>query len=119
VTSSSRERALLLLDVAAVLVFVAIGRSVHGHADSLGGIWRTSWPFLAGVMVGELLGRTWRSPLGFSGVVVWLATVACGMALRVVAGQGIAVPFVLVALGFLGLTQLGWRVVASVVLRLR
>ena len=40
-----------------------------------------------------------------------------GMVLRVVAGQGTAVAFVLVALAFLGLFLLGWRVVARVVSR--
>jgi hypothetical protein len=37
--------------------------------------------------------------------------------LRVVAGQGTAVAFVLVALAFLGLFLLGWRVVAAIVIR--
>lgn len=116
---SSRTRAILVLDIVAVVLFVVIGRSVHGHADSLGGIWRTSWPFLTGTVLGELLGRTWRNPLGWSGIIVWLATVGVGMVLRVVVGQGIAFPFVLVALGFLGLIQLGWRVVVGGALRLR
>ncbi len=39
----------------------------------------------------------------------WLATVAVGMTLRVIAGQGTAVAFIAVALGFLGLFLLGWR----------
>jgi ABC-type Na+ efflux pump permease subunit len=33
------------------------------------------------------------------------------MTLRVVSGQGTAFAFVLVALGFLGLAMLGWRLV--------
>jgi hypothetical protein len=48
---------------------------------------------------------------------VWLSTVAVGMALRVVSGQGTAVAFVFVALGFLGATMLGWRIVLVVVRR--
>jgi hypothetical protein len=40
---------------------------------------------------------------------VWLGTVAVGMILRVLAGQGTAFAFILVALAFLGLFQLGWR----------
>jgi hypothetical protein len=42
-------------------------------------------------------------------MVAWLATVAVGMALRVAFGQGTAVAFIIVALGFLGLFLLGWR----------
>jgi hypothetical protein len=37
------------------------------------------------------------------------------MALRVLAGQGTAFAFILVALAFLGLFQLGWRVVWRIV----
>jgi hypothetical protein len=43
---------------------------------------------------------------------VWLACVVLGMVLRVVSGQGTAVPFVGVALAFLGAAMLGWRVLA-------
>jgi membrane protein implicated in regulation of membrane protease activity len=47
-----------------------------------------------------------------SGIAVWLSTVAVGMVLRVVAGQGTAVSFIIVALCFLGLFLLGWRLLA-------
>jgi len=47
-----------------------------------------------------------------SGVAAWLGAVGLGMALRVVAGQGTAVAFIFVALAFLGLFLLGWRLVA-------
>jgi len=49
--------------------------------------------------------------------VSWLGTVALGMVLRVVSGQGTAVTFIIVALVFLGLTQLGWRALAGLRLR--
>jgi hypothetical protein len=39
------------------------------------------------------------------------------MILRVIAGQGTAVAFVVVALAFLGLFLLGWRVVARLLTR--
>jgi hypothetical protein len=41
--------------------------------------------------------------------------VAVGMLLRVVAGQGTAVSFIIVALCFLGLFLLGWRLLARFV----
>ncbi|WP_369688382.1 DUF3054 family protein [Actinomadura macra] len=47
------------------------------------------------------------------GVGVWLVTVAVGMVLRVVSGQGTAFAFVVVALAFLALVLLGWRLVAG------
>ena len=40
---------------------------------------------------------------------IWLCTVTLGMILRVVSGQGTAAAFIVVALAFLGLFLLGWR----------
>ena len=53
------------------------------------------------------------------GVVIVLVTVALGMALRVVSGQGTAVAFIIVALSFLTLFLVGWRLVARRLLRRR
>ena len=49
----------------------------------------------------RIVSKAWRDPLGYSAIAVWISTVAVGMALRVVTGQGIAFLFVLVALAFL------------------
>jgi Protein of unknown function (DUF3054) len=110
-------RLAVLLDCCCVLVFVVIGRASHSKGESLGGIASTAWPFLAGLACGWLAARAWRQPFGVvpAGVGAWLGTVAGGMALRVVSGQGTAVAFVLVALAFLGLFLLGWRLVAGYV----
>jgi peptidoglycan/LPS O-acetylase OafA/YrhL len=105
------------LDVAAVLVFVGIGRSVHTDGVTVAGMATTAWPFLGGAGVGYLVARGWRRPTSFvpAGVSVWLGCVVVGMALRVVSGQGTAVAFVGVALGFLGMEMLGWRLVGQAV----
>jgi hypothetical protein len=97
-----------------VLVFVVIGRANHHDGESVPGVASTAWPFLAGLAVGWLAGRVWRRPgaVAPSGVAAWLGTVAVGMVLRVVAGQGTAVAFIIVALCFLGLFLLGWRLLA-------
>ena len=112
-------RVAVVLDVLCVLVFVVIGRASHADGESLGGIASTSWPFLCGLGAGWAAARAWRRPLGLvpAGVGAWLGTVAVGMVLRVVAGQGTAVAFVIVALAFLGLFLLGWRVVARFLAR--
>jgi peptidoglycan/LPS O-acetylase OafA/YrhL len=100
-----------VLDVAAVLVFVVIGRANHHDGDTVPGVASTAWPFLAGLGAGWLVARVWRRPAALvpSGIAAWLGTVAVGMVLRVVAGQGTAVSFIIVALCFLGLFLLGWR----------
>src|SRR5215469_7148694 len=92
-------------DCVCVLAFVIIGRASHTQGESVAGIASTAWPFLAGLAGGWLVTRAWRGPLVVwpSGVGAWLGTVALGMVLRVVAGQGTAFAFVVVALVFLGL----------------
>ena len=103
-----------VLDVAVVLVFVVIGRANHHDGDTVPGVASTAWPFLAGLAAGWLAARVWRRPAALvpSGIAAWLGTVAVGMVLRVVAGQGTAVSFIIVALCFLGLFLLGWRLLA-------
>jgi hypothetical protein len=97
-------------DACCVLLFVVIGRASHAKGESLAGVASTSWPFLAGLAAGWLASRAWRRPAGLlPGAAAWLATVAVGMVLRVLAGQGTAVSFIIVALIFLGLFLLGWR----------
>jgi hypothetical protein len=122
----SRTWLAVALDIGWVLVFVVIGRAGHAKGEALSGIASTAWPFLAGLGAGWLLlfllwhrvlpwhrARGARPVPAFgvmpAGVVAWLATVAVGMTLRVVCGQGTAVAFVVVALAFLGLFLLGWR----------
>ena len=110
---------LVLLDVCCVLVFVIIGRASHTRGETLAGIASTAWPFLAGLAAGWGASRAWRRPLALrpAGLAVWLCTVSLGMILRVVSGQGTAVAFVIVALAFLGLFLLGWRLLARLVAR--
>ncbi len=109
------------LDIVCVLVFVAIGRSAHTVGVTASGIASTSWPFLAGAALGWAAVRGWRKPFEVvpTGVVVWLSCVVVGMVLRVVAGQGTAAAFVAVALAFLGMELLGWRLSVLVALRHR
>ena len=111
----------LVLDVCCVLVFVIIGRASHTKGEAVGGIVSTAWPFLAGLAAGWLAARAWRRPLALrpTGIAVWLCTVALGMVLRVVSGQGTALAFIIVALAFLGLFLLGWRLLARLAVATR
>jgi hypothetical protein len=129
-----------VLDIASVVIFVVIGRASHVKGDALAGIASTSWPFLCGLTAGWALSRAWpRSlargsatygpsarglpapgwPLAVrpAGIIIWLCTVGFGMVLRVVSGQGTAAAFIVVALVFLGLFLLGWRLAARLVTR--
>jgi Protein of unknown function (DUF3054) len=104
-----------VVDLCCVGAFVAIGRASHGEGETVAGLARTLWPFVVGLAAGWVAVRAWRRPRALigAGIGVWLSTVAVGMVLRVVSGQGIAVAFVFVALAFLGLFMLGWRVLAG------
>ncbi|MEP7026101.1 MAG: DUF3054 domain-containing protein, partial [Actinomycetota bacterium] len=94
---------LLLLDAGCVLAFTVIGRASHAEADSVAGLARTAWPFLAALAVGEVAARAWRRPTATApGAGVWLATAGGGQLLRVASGQGTAAAFIVVSLVFLG-----------------
>ena len=124
-----RVLAAIAFDACCVLAFVIIGRASHTKGESLGGIASTSWPFLAGLAIGWLVALAWTrdrarpgragqqpqpgwrpAALAPTGLIAWLATVTLGMTFRVISGQGTAVAFIGVALAFLGLFLLGWRV---------
>jgi len=111
------RRIAVIVDFAFVLLFIVIGRSTHHHGLSLGGVVSTTWPFAVGLAVGWLvLVVTRRSGVSLSsGAAVVAVTVAVGMILRVIAGQGTAAAFILVALAFLGLMLLGWRILYTVI----
>lgn len=112
-----RKRAIAtagVADVVVVLVFAAAGRSTHQEAFSVGGVLGTAWPFLVALALGWAVLRVWRRPLRVwpSGVGAWGITWGLGMLVRAVSGGGTALPFVLVALGTLGLGLVGWRLIA-------
>ncbi len=111
----------IAVDTALVAAFVIIGRSAHHAGGGLAGLAGTAWPFLAGMAVGEAVTFPFRRPLTLApaGIGVWLSTVALGMVLRVIADQGTKLAFIGVALAFLGLFLLGWRVVVAAAPALR
>lgn len=110
----------LAADVICVLVFAIVGRSSHGESSELLGVLHTAWPFLAGYLVGLAVARGWRQPLARGvAVTLWLATVAVGMALRLLTGAGVQLSFVVVTTVVLGVMLLGWRGVLALVQRAR
>jgi Protein of unknown function (DUF3054) len=116
VNGSLRTAMTTAVDVCCVLVFVAIGRHSHHDGDSLAGIWHTAWPFLAGLAAGLITVRFWRRPQAIvpTGLGAWVGAAGAGMVIRVLAGQGTAAAFVVVASAFLGLFLVGWRAITQV-----
>lgn len=104
-----------VLDLLLVVSFVLIGLSSHDE-NALAGAAMTLWPFAVGLASGWLAARAWRKPRAIvpTGLVVWVSTVAVGMLLRVLSGQGIQLSFVVVASVVLGVFLVGWRLMARV-----
>jgi peptidoglycan/LPS O-acetylase OafA/YrhL len=102
----------LLADLAAVLVFVLIGRRSHDEGSALAGTVATAWPFVAGAAAGEV--AAWRLPprAPVTGAVVAAGALLVGLPLRRLSGGGTPVSFVVVASTFLVLSLVGWRVAA-------
>lgn len=98
-------------DVAAIVIFVLVGRRSHTESETLYGVLTTAWPFLVGGLAGWVIARGWRAPAAIrsTGVCVWVAAVAVGMVLRAVSRQGVAASFVVVAAIVLGILVVGWR----------
>lgn len=111
----SRRTPLLLLDVAAVLVFAALGRRSHSEGVTIVGVLGVAAPFLVGVLFGWLATRAWRRPETVLpvGASIWVAALIVGMVGRRVTGQGTAPSFVVVAAVVLGVLLVGWRGVAA------
>ncbi len=110
------------IDVVLVVAFAAIGRASH-ESGILGegglGLLTTAWPFVAALAVGWVVSRAWRTPFAplRAGVPIWAATVIGGMLLRMLSGQGTALPFIVVATLTLLLLLVGWRAVVIAVRR--
>jgi peptidoglycan/LPS O-acetylase OafA/YrhL len=108
-----------VIDIVSVVVFCTIGRRSHDEGLTIAGVAETAWPFLTGTVLGWLVIRGWRRPTALvpTGVVVWVATVLIGMALRKLTGQGTAVSFLVVASIATAILLLGWRGVAAALAR--
>ena len=104
-----------LIDLACVTAFAAVGRASHG--ESVLGTFTTAWPFLVACTVAWATLLMLRDPgIGVrASLIVWLATLAGGMALRMAGGDTAAPAFVMVATLFLALTLPGWRLVRHLV----
>lgn len=106
-----------VIDVVLVIGFTVVGRASHDEGPA--GLLMTAWPFIGGLAIGWLLMRAWRHPrrIVWTGIGIWIATVAGGMLLRVISGQGTAFAFIIVATLVLGVALIGWRAIAKFVVR--
>ena len=107
ITTRLSRRAVIttaIVDVVAVVVFVAIGRRNHDEGTALSGVLGVAAPFLIALGISWIGLRTWREPFNrASFIATWVITVFVGLLLRrVVFDRGIATAFVIVATITLG-----------------
>lgn len=109
----------MAVDVVLIVLFALLGRREHEHALSISGILMTALPFLIAYVAMTFLSRPWFTinKLFPAGVLVWVGTVAVGLALRIAFGSTAAVPFIIVASLVLGAFLMGRRLVTSLVAR--
>lgn len=112
----------LLVDLVCVVAFAAGGKSAHDDSATWWVIARIAWPYAVACLLGwaYVLRRGWDAR-GWrpAGIAVLASTYVLGMVLRVVSGRGIALGFLIVAIVFLTVTLLGWRLLAAGVRRVR
>jgi Kef-type K+ transport system membrane component KefB len=109
-------------DIVCILLFVFIGRRNHNEStSSLRDIVEVAAPFLIALALGWTVQRLWTRPLRVQrGIILWLITVAFGLILRhSMFDRGIALPFIIVATLFNGVTLVGWRLLANRVINRR
>lgn len=110
-----------ILDLLCIGVFVVLGRESHG-VD--GGPWwflTVVWPFAVGWLIAAIALRLYTS--GERSLARLAATVVVGIAggllLRVLVTNRSAPPaFIVVAVAFIGLTTMGWRVAQAAIVRM-
>ena len=107
ITTRLSQRAVIttaIVDVVAVVVFVAIGRRNHDEGTALSGVLGVAAPFLIALGSSWIGLRTWREPFNrASFIATWVITVFVGLLLRrVVFDRGIATAFIIVATITLG-----------------
>ncbi len=105
----------LLADLVCVLAFAFGGKNSHEAGDSDWIVLVIAWPFaLAAVLAHLGLNAKGREVKGLrEGAIVVATTYVVGMLVRLAAGRGVAVGFLIVAALFLAVTMLGWRAIAA------
>jgi Protein of unknown function (DUF3054) len=104
-----------IADVAAIIVFVAIGRQNHDEGTAVDGIATVAAPFLIALVVGWIIARAWARPMQVEAAfIIWPVTVVLGLVLRnIVFDRGTALPFIIVATAVTGVFLVGWRMIAT------
>lgn len=106
-----------IFDAILICVFAALGRSSHTLEMTTLGMLITAWPFLVGLALTWMIAMVWKAPLAplRAGLPLWVGTTGIGLGLRALTGGGVALPFILVATGTIGVLLVGWRAATAAI----
>lgn len=107
-TRRAETASAVVADLLALVVFVALGVHAHHHHLTFGTYFAAWYPFGAALVIAALVRPNAPHTLR-TGSERAVITVAVGMVLRVVVGQGTAVSFCIVATVFVSLFFSLWR----------
>jgi hypothetical protein len=110
-----------ILDGVCLCAFVILGRQSHDIGEGAQWFFIVVWPFIAGWLAAALaLGLyTSRSRFGMRLAITEVVGIAIALVLRsTVTHRDTPLTFIIVAVGFIVLTTVGWRVVAFAFFRL-
>jgi hypothetical protein len=118
---TSRRWVAPALDLLAIVVFIAVGRDRHEVSWNLEWFFTVWWPLTVGWAVGALATRLYQRGeqtwLRLAGTIV--IAVLLGGLLRTTTGRVAYSVFTVVALAFLSLVTVGWRLIALAITRRR
>ncbi|MDO5683562.1 MAG: DUF3054 domain-containing protein [Propionibacteriaceae bacterium] len=109
-----------LCDLWLVLMFVTMSRLSHNQVIDVAGVTGTAWPFAAGLVLGWLITRSWRTTLTFPAALgVFVCTLAVGIAFRHLTFTGAQPSFVAMSFSVLSVLLMGWRLIVYLELNRR
>ena len=109
--------AAIVVDVALLVAFAAIGRDAHAKGDSVRGTLAVAWPFVAAWLLVAAPTRTLERIAPRRAALAWLGAWPLALVLRALTGRGDAIGFAIVLLVLPLLALTGWRAAARLALR--
>jgi Protein of unknown function (DUF3054) len=107
----------VVIDVALLVAFAAIGRDAHAKGDSVRGTLAVAWPFVAAWLLVAMPTRTLAQIAPRRAAFAWLGAWPLALVLRALTGRGDAIGFAIVLLVLPLIALTGWRAAARLVLR--
>lgn len=111
----------VIVDVAMLVLFAAMGRASHDEGSALGGTLTVAAPFIIAYVISAASVQIWKRPLSIArAAAAWFPMVILGMILRrLVFDRGTAPAFVIVAFITTGVLIVGWRALVMLFARAR